>query len=1578
MKSHGFTKRLLTLILAAAMLISDQTILFAAQNGDLQDISGDTSGNTLDNEDSSQQAETGTQTPSSQTDTEMDTNTPPNGNPGNALNEQNKTLPGDSSGNISGSGNDTSLQDSSETPPSSASLTQEDPTQGNATQESPVPGDPTQESPVLEDPTQENNPDTTGNSLPENNSAFSSNTLLEETGGSDAVTEFTTSESWMPKYAENVYEEEMFDFQQTWIGQGDENYAYQDSYGSQLTDKTALAFYQELQNSLEELLLPEESTDEAEEHPGLPLGTLNTPSQELESDAADAFRTAYETAAQNAFDAFWFDEADASRLDTSSCTLTITYTGTQQEDETWNWEASAVWTLQLLDEDNAHTEAEETAGNASSAEEENTTGAATTPEDAPAESQESTDPQEDIFLTLAALYEQTLSYKEEILAERTETTAAETESSEEPAPAETPDSTEAITDGNALPEADASPLPDEDASALSEEAPSSDTPGEEAYIPPAGEVYARYFKKLCEEAEIENALVMGIADEELSVWNLVHVPDGQWYAVDAARDVFLEGAGDASDETAFSNTHIPYGDFSNSHLGFFTYPELSMQPYAAAVPAIMTLEAPLPVATAPAEEAEKEPAEEDTLPQEEPAAAEVPAPASAAPVTIDLSQCSYQYDDLWTTQDNISQVLPTSLTYQGKELTLGTDYSIAYQGANRSAATDLSNPGKYTMILTGMGAYSGTLALSFRVANGTSVNTLSASSIKTQRYSGKALTPKLTLKDPATRKTLKAGTHYSISYENNVNAGTATIVIRGIEANGYAGIRRITFTIQPLEIKKVSAKILDKKIYYTGTAQTPRVSLTYKKMGLVEGRDYQISYSSNTNKGKGLITLTGLGNYSSSRTLKFTISARKMKEANIVMSATQDTYDGPTLYPTITVSYNGLTCKEGSDYTVSYPKKLKAGRNTIKVKGKNNFTGSVSLKFTINKASMENAVVTLPYAWAYTGKNVKVIPSRVVVENTVLTYKKDYTIKYVASNGKRSSSVKKLGEYQILLTGKGNYIGTLALKFCITDDQTLLNNNYNSGAGTVTGGNTFTLNSCRASAYDGRQITVTLSAGRNTALEGLGTPFYVARMNSSGTIVLEAMAGNVSSSGSFSISASFPASDRFQAGMMSKYAIAIRNGSGYQIVSTARYLENPEITATMNKDYLGYYTSNKISSKKGMQGASDAYTEDMAVQHVLLNVDLADMVSTSPRSGYVPYSYKGTTYYFQDMIALVQTMRYLNGWDSNNPYGSHNRSITLVLLMSWSDELSYLIHPSARKKGASYYALNMKEENARNTFEALFCYMGEKLGTEKSRVSNWTLGNEVNSCKVWNYSGNMSVSECAANYAQAFQLLYQGVRRTSSTSRVFISLDHCWTASDAGHSGKQFLDQFASYMNQTAPSMEWNVNYHPYSQPLTRTAFWSDNSNTTNSSGTKYISMKNIQVLTNYLGSLESQYGKSSGSIRVIIGELGYTAVQGKASQETAQAAALGYGYYIAMFNSRIDAYIVRAYLDDLAETSSGLYLGVMSKNHVKKQSYDVYKYLDTNQSLEYMNRYLSTIGISSWESAISGFNPGALPSVDF
>lgn len=782
---------------------------------------------------------------------------------------------------------------------------------------------------------------------------------------------------------------------------------------------------------------------------------------------------------------------------------------------------------------------------------------------------------------------------------------------------------------------------------------------------------------------------------------------------------------------------------------------------------------------------------------------------------------------------------------------------------------------------------------------------VSVTGVKAQTYTGKPLTQKVKVKDTTTGKLLKEGKDYTVSYENNVNAGTASAVIRGVDGSGHTGVLRVDFTIAPQNVaKKVKATVQGKKFLYTGDELKPGVSLVYNRMTLAEGTDYQISYANNIAKGNGQIIVNGQGNYTGTQVVKFKISGPKMKDASVSLSSSSAVYSGASSYPSVTVTYAGKTCVEGTDYIVKYPKTLKAGKNAVSVVGRGNFSGSVKLNYTLDKAAMETSRVSIPYAWQYS-KKVNPVPSSVTMNGTALNLKKDYTIKYYSkATGKTLSKIKAEGEYQILLIGKGSYTGTKTLDICVTSDQNILANNYDSGW--------------------------------EPEPEPEPEPEQPADNN------------NASS------------------------------GAEDTVIPEDTVYPQNEVPASHDR-YWGYNEQYKITSKKGIQGTSN-YTEDLGVQHVLLNVDMADLISTTPRDGYVPYTYKGKTYYFGDLIALKDTIYYLHGWGSKeeNPYGAnHMRNVTLVLLMSWKDELSYLIHPSARKKGAApYYALNMQDENARDTFEALFRYMGEWLGQYKTRVSNWTLGNEVNSCSDWNYSGGMSLKQCVENYAKAFQLLYKGVKRTATSSRVFISLDHCWTgASKGGHKGKDYLDQFAAYMAQTAPDMEWNVNYHPYSDPLGSTNFWGNTSSTSNSSNTKYISMRNINVLTDYLSQLESRYGKASGSIRVILGEFGYSANAGNASKEEKQAAALGYGYYIAMANSRIDSYIIRAYQD--APEEGKLKLGLRATSDVAKESYQVYKYLDTSQSESYMNKYLGTVGLNSW-SAIPGFDASAFDNNDF
>ena len=417
-----------------------------------------------------------------------------------------------------------------------------------------------------------------------------------------------------------------------------------------------------------------------------------------------------------------------------------------------------------------------------------------------------------------------------------------------------------------------------------------------------------------------------------------------------------------------------------------------------------------------------------------------------------------------------------------------------------------------------------------------------------------------------------------------------------------------------------------------------------------------------------------------------------------------------------------------------------------------------------------------------------------------------------------------------------------------------------TGSIRINGIQAFRIQDCVVSNYDESELTVVLDATYINSSVSLDEDFYVVLRNSKGTNGIAIEKGTVSSNGTISISATFTDNDSFKAFAMGKYAIAVKRGDYYQIVSDSCMLKNPEAMTEKEegfKDrYWGYYENYKVYSKKGIQGTDDVYTADLGAQHVLLNADIQDLVSAGPHAGYISYTYKGIIYYFSDLIALKKTIYDLHGWgsDDGNAYGEGiTRNVTLVLLMSWKhDELSYLIHPSARVKGAApYYSLNMQDEDARDTFEALFCYMGEELGQMKTRVNNWTLGNELNSCKAWNYAGSMPLNDYVANYAQAFQMLNQAVRRTAASPRLFISLDHCWNVAEAGFTGKAFLDTFASYMNQTAPYMQWNVNFHSYSQPLSNNAFWNDRWNTTDSISTRYISMRNISVLTDYRSGLE-------------------------------------------------------------------------------------------------------------------------------
>lgn len=214
--------------------------------------------------------------------------------------------------------------------------------------------------------------------------------------------------------------------------------------------------------------------------------------------------------------------------------------------------------------------------------------------------------------------------------------------------------------------------------------------------------------------------------------------------------------------------------------------------------------------------------------------------------------------------------------------------------------------------------------------------------LKTQTYTGKEIKPKITVKDGTTGKKLKAGKQYTLSYENNVNAGTGMIVIHGVGA--YSGEKHVLFTIQPQNIaKKVRAKVVGKRFLYTGAELTPPVSLVYNKRTLAEGSDYHLSYANNVAKGNAQITITGTGNYTGTKVIKFKITGPKIKDTQVTLTPGASPLD----YPQVTVTYQGKTCQEGVDYIVKYPTTMKTGKNKIQIRGIGNFSGSVSRMYLV-------------------------------------------------------------------------------------------------------------------------------------------------------------------------------------------------------------------------------------------------------------------------------------------------------------------------------------------------------------------------------------------------------------------------------------------------------------------------------------------------------------------------------------------------------------------------------------------------------------------------------------------------------
>ena len=269
----------------------------------------------------------------------------------------------------------------------------------------------------------------------------------------------------------------------------------------------------------------------------------------------------------------------------------------------------------------------------------------------------------------------------------------------------------------------------------------------------------------------------------------------------------------------------------------------------------------------------------------------------------------------------------------------GEDYDVFYP-------KDCVQAGTYTVMVTLKGNYAGTGEAQFTISprDLTPEVTLTADSFT---YNGKAREPGVIVIFDG--KELAGKTDYTVKYQNNINAGTAAVVITG--KGDFTGTVRKSFKIVPKKIKP-EVTLSKTAFTYNGKTQKPSVTVKDGKTKLASS-NYTVTClyggkaSDCKNAGTYKVTVRLKGNYSGSNTVSYKISARKITPA-VTLSRTVYTWNGKAQKPSVTVK-DGKTKLASANYTVTYASGRKnVGTYKVTVRLKGNYSGSKAMSFRIN------------------------------------------------------------------------------------------------------------------------------------------------------------------------------------------------------------------------------------------------------------------------------------------------------------------------------------------------------------------------------------------------------------------------------------------------------------------------------------------------------------------------------------------------------------------------------------------------------------------------------------------------------
>ena len=342
----------------------------------------------------------------------------------------------------------------------------------------------------------------------------------------------------------------------------------------------------------------------------------------------------------------------------------------------------------------------------------------------------------------------------------------------------------------------------------------------------------------------------------------------------------------------------------------------------------------------------------------------------------------------------------------------GKDFRVEYLNDDRSGPSVEAGQGWVSIV--GLGIYHGDWFIKGFAVEPAPLPRMDPLSKDTYAFDGIAKEPAVTIPG------MIQGTDYDVAYANNLNAGTATVTVTG--KGNYAGTQTAEYTITRAALPGITSPI-PPGFVFDGTEKKPVVSIS----GLAEGMDFDISYANNVEAGTAIITATGKGNYTGTATATFAIFDGVLPDISSV-SPDSYTYDGTAKEPVIIIT--GLT--EGTDFEVGYTDNIHAGTATVTATGIGGVTGNSSSTFVIHPAPLPTAspIGDQTYSGQAIQPRVTLAPGP---DGAALIAGQDYQVAF-RNNTSGGLPGQEDQPAVAVITGMGNYIGSLELPFVIRDE----------------------------------------------------------------------------------------------------------------------------------------------------------------------------------------------------------------------------------------------------------------------------------------------------------------------------------------------------------------------------------------------------------------------------------------------------------------------------------------------------------------------------------------------------------------